>query len=138
MRNHVNSCVLYRERIYGFDESNLKCLDFNSGKVLWSEGKFGKGSLIIADEKLLIFSEKGMLAVAEAAADGYHEIASAQVIGGNSTWALPVLANGRIYCRSLEKLIALDVSGKSIAFDPLTQSNSLRLVSATQPLPVSQ
>jgi hypothetical protein len=34
------------------------------------------------------------------------------VIGGNSTWAPPVLSNGRIYCRSLAELICLDVSGK--------------------------
>lgn len=112
MRNHVNSCVLYAGHLYGFDEKDLKCVDFESGKVKWSEGSFGKGSLIVADGKLLIYSDNGRLATAEATPGGYKEISTAQVLGGKSTWSLPTLANGKIFCRSSENLIALDVAGK--------------------------
>jgi outer membrane protein assembly factor BamB len=110
MRTHVSSCVLWNGHIYGFDENELKCLDFATGKVKWAEKSYGKGSLMLADGKLILYSEGGKLGVAEASPAKFRELASAQVLGGKSTWAAPVLANGKIYCRSLENLVALDVS----------------------------
>jgi outer membrane protein assembly factor BamB len=112
MRNHVNSCVLVNGFLYGFDEKDLKCVEMATGNVRWSESSFGKGSLIFADGKLIIYSDNGRLATAEANAAAYKEISSAQVLGGKNTWSLPVLANGRIYCRSGENLVALDVASK--------------------------
>lgn len=110
MRNHVNSCVLWQGHIYGFDDNDLKCLEFATGKVKWSDRGFGKGSLIIADGKLIVYSDSGKLAVADASPESFKELSRAQVLGGKSTWAAPVLANGKIYCRSLEKLAALNAA----------------------------
>lgn len=109
MRNHVNSCVLWQGHLYGFDESELRCLDLQTGDVKWTDRSHGKGSLIVADGKLIIYSDRGKLSTAEASSAGYKELASAQVLGGRSTWAVPVLANGKIYCRSLENLVCLEV-----------------------------
>ena len=66
----------------------------------------------MADGKLIVYSENGKLAVAEASPTVFKPIANAQVLGGRTTWVTPVLANGTIYCRSMEKLIALDVRQK--------------------------
>jgi len=77
--------------------------------VKWSEKRFGKGSLMLADGKLILYSQSGKLATAEPSPDGYKEIASAPALAGKDTWAVPVLANGRIYCRSLDKMVCLDV-----------------------------
>jgi outer membrane protein assembly factor BamB len=112
MRTHVSSCVLWENNIYGFDDDALECLDFQTGEVKWSTKTFGKGSLMIADGKLIIYSDNGRLALAEASPAGFKQIASAQVLGGKSTWSVPVLANGKIYCRSLEKMVCLDVKGQ--------------------------
>ena len=109
MRNHVNSSVLWQGHLYGFDDKELKCLDFRTGEAKWSQKSFGKGALIIADGKLIVFSDSGKLAIAEASPQGYQELSSAQVLGGKDTWPIPVLANGKIYCRSLETLVCLDV-----------------------------
>lgn len=118
MRNHVNSCVLWKGHLYGFDEGSLKCLDFATGEVKWSEGKYGKGSLMIADGKLLLYGEKGQLGLAELSPEAYKEMAFVQALevrssypGGaaKQTWAAPVLANGKIYCRSQDDLVCLDV-----------------------------
>ncbi len=117
MRNHANSCVLWKGCLYGFDESTLKCLDFATGTVQWGEKKYGKGSLMVADGKLIIYSERGQLGLAEATPEGYKELAFVQALtvrssypGGaaKQTWAVPVLANGRIYCRSQDDLVCLD------------------------------
>jgi outer membrane protein assembly factor BamB len=109
MRNHVATCVLWQGNLYGFDESELKCLAFDTGEQKWAEGKFGKGNLMLADGKLIIYSQTGTVAVAEASPAGFKELASYKVFEGKDTWAPPVLANGRLYCRSANDLVCLDV-----------------------------
>ena len=113
MRNHFNSCVLWEGYFYGFDESELKCLDFKTGAVKWSQGGLGKGSLMVADGKLIILSERGKLVIAPASPDGFKELAGAQILKGKC-WTMPVLANGKIYARNNPdgQLVCVDVSGK--------------------------
>lgn len=109
MRNHVNSCVRLDQRLYGFDEGELRALDWNSGEVKWSTRDYGKGSLIAADGKLILYGQRGQLGLAAVNPDSYTPLAQFQALGGRDTWAPPVLANGRIYVRSLDKLAAFDV-----------------------------
>lgn len=112
MRNHFNSCVLWQGHLYGVDEKELRCLVFDTGEVKWSEKSVGKGSLMMADGKLIVLSEKGELMVAEASAAAFKPISRAQVLGGKC-WSTPVLANGKIYCRNAAgDVVAVDVSGK--------------------------
>ena len=112
MCNQMNPSVLIKGHLYGFDENELRCVDFNSGAVKWRELKFGKGSVMAADGKLIILGDRGLLGLAKVSSTGYAELASAQVIGGKDVWVVPVLANGRIYCRSKADLVCLDVGGK--------------------------
>jgi outer membrane protein assembly factor BamB len=113
IRNHFNSCVLLAGHIYGFDEKTLKCLDMATGREKWSKEGLGKGSLMAADGKLIILSEKGKLVIAEAAPTGFKEISSAQILAGKC-WTVPVLANGRIYARNaVGDLVCVDVAGST-------------------------
>src|ERR1043166_7511315 len=109
MRNHVNSCVLLDGYLYGYDDRELKCLDWKTGQVKWSTPAYGKGSLMVADGKLILYGQSGKLGLAEATPAAFKEICSFQALGGKDTWANPVLANGRLYVRSLEKMVAFDV-----------------------------
>jgi len=121
MRNHANSCVLWKGYLYGFDESELKCLDVATGEVKWAEKKYSKGSVMLADGKLILYSNRAKLGLAEATPDGYKELAYVPALemrekypgGANKdTWAVPVLANGKIYCRSHDDLVCLDVKAQ--------------------------
>ena len=112
MRTHFNSCVLLKGYLYGFDETTLKCLSGPTGEVQWSKKRLGKGSLMVADDKLIILGDSGVLAIAEATHEAYRELARAKVIRG-LTWTVPVLSGGRIYVRSHPgHLVCLDVRGK--------------------------
>jgi outer membrane protein assembly factor BamB len=112
MRNHFNSCLLISSHLYGFDEDELKCLEFATGTVKWTQNGLGKGALMAADGKLIVLSEKGELVVAPADPAGFKPAARAQVLGGKC-WTTPVLSNGRIYCRNAAgSVVCLDVSGK--------------------------
>jgi len=116
MASQFSSPVYSDGHLYGIDgnagKGELKCIDFKTGKVKWSENT-GFGSLMAADGKLIILNEKGMLSIAKLSPGGYSEIASAKVMNpkGAKCWTMPVLCNAMIYCRdSKGKLVCIDVS----------------------------
>ena len=87
-----------------------EAVDWETGDVKWTKRGLGKGSLMIADGKLIIMSDKGQLVIAEASPGSYNELASAKVLSG-LCWTVPVLSNGKIYCRSHPGLlVCVDVS----------------------------
>jgi outer membrane protein assembly factor BamB len=112
MRSSFASCVLWNDHLYGFDDVRLTCLTFATGEVDWQQEGFGKGSLMLADGKLIIQGEKGDLVIAEASPTGFKELARAKVLTGKC-WVVPVLANGRLYCKNnAGDLLCLEVSEK--------------------------
>ena len=112
MRNHFNSSVLWKGHLYGFDESALVCMAFDSGETKWKKDGLGKGSLMLADGQLIVLGERGDLVIAPASPDAYTETARAKVLG-KRCWVVPVLANGRLYCKNNEgDVVCLDVSGR--------------------------
>ncbi len=57
-------------------------------------------------------TEKGEWSGAEATPAAFKPISRAQVLSGKC-WTMPVLSNGKIYCRNAKgDLVCLDVSGK--------------------------
>ncbi|MCX6905499.1 MAG: hypothetical protein NTW03_18885, partial [Verrucomicrobia bacterium] len=75
----------------------------------WAAKNYGKGAVTFADGKLILYGQTGKLGLAEATPEAFKEISSFQALAGKDTWANPVLANGRLYVRSLDKMVALDV-----------------------------
>jgi len=114
MRNHMNCSMLYKGYIYGFDEQNLKCIDFKDGSEKWSDGSFGKGALMMStDGRMIIMSDKGELGVARAEPGGFKQIARAPILPKGKCWTVPVLADSKIYARNAAgDAVCVDVSGK--------------------------
>jgi outer membrane protein assembly factor BamB len=116
MRNQVNSSVLVDGFLYGVDgvagpspNASLKCVDLQNGAVKWNYPDLGGGSLMVADGKIIALSDKGELFTAAASPQGFTPISRVQVLGGRC-WTVPVLANGRLYCRNAKgDLLCLDV-----------------------------
>lgn len=112
LRNHMASSVLWEGHLYGVDENQLRCVVFDTGEVKWTDKVSGKGTLSMADGKLLVLSERGELLVANPSPAGFKPIVRAQVVGGKC-WTAPTLANGKIYVRTGPgDLVCVDVSGK--------------------------
>ena len=108
MKNQMAGAVLWDAHLYGFDDKLLKCIDLE-GKELWRERGLGQGALMAADGRLIVISEQGELVVARATPEGYQELSRAKVLDGDVCWTMPVLANGRIYCRNhAGDLVCLD------------------------------
>ena len=117
VRAHFSSPVVIGGYVYGVDgqggdkDSQLKCLDLKTGKVLWTSPKSSTGSLAAADGKLIWITGNGELVVVEANPASYKELARAQVTGGKC-WTAPVLADGKIYVRNAKgEVVCVDVKG---------------------------
>jgi outer membrane protein assembly factor BamB len=104
LKNQFNSSILIGEHLYGIDgdqnsRCSLKCVSLADGKELWSEKSIGFGSLMAADGRLIILTEKGELVIAKASAEKFDEISRAQILSGRC-WSAPVLANGQLFARN--------------------------------------
>ncbi len=90
--------------------AELKCVEWDTGKVRWAQKGFGQGSFLNAGDKLLLLSDKGELTAARFSPEKFELIRRDQVIGG-TCWTPPILANGRLYVRnSAGDLVCLEVA----------------------------
>ena len=113
MRNHHASSVLVGDHLYGFSSAILTAMRFDTGEVAWRDRSVGKGSLVHADDRLYLFSERGVVALAEASPEGYREHGRFSLETGSlPTWSHPVVSNGQLYLRDQDTIYAYDVRGK--------------------------
>jgi outer membrane protein assembly factor BamB len=110
MRNHHASSVLVGEHLYGFSSSILTSLAFDTGKVAWRDRSVGKGSLAYADERLYLYSENGVVGLADASPAGYVERGRFTLSTGRaSTWSHPIITNGLLILRDQDRVYAYDI-----------------------------
>ena len=83
-------------------------MDLQTGKVLWSAERFGAGSVTLAGNRLVIVRETGELVLAAASPKSFRQIASAQLLPPTLR-AYPALANGLLYVRNDDTLVAVDL-----------------------------
>lgn len=104
MKNDFSTCVYHDGYIYGFHIAALRCISAETGEVKWSKRGFGKGSLIIVDDKLMVLSDKSKLAIAKASPEAYMELGWVQAMEPGKAWTAPSYHKGRVYVRNLEEI----------------------------------
>ena len=77
-------------------------------KCLWSTERFGAGSVTLAGNRLVIVRESGELVLAAASPNSFQQIATAQMLPP-TVRAYPALADGILYVRNDDTLVALDL-----------------------------
>ena len=113
MRNHHASSVLIGDHLYGFSSAILTAMRFDSGEVSWRDRSVGKGAIVFADDRLYLFSERGVVGLAEANPQGYREHGRFTLeTGARPTWSHPVVADGKLYLRDQDTIRAYDVRAK--------------------------
>lgn len=122
MQNHHGGVILHDGTLYGANGGNsggyLLALDFRTGKVLWDQRAEGrkapKGSVAFADGRIYYRTEDGPVLLIEPSPKEYLERGRFDQPGrsGKPAWAHPVVANGRLYLRDQDVLLAYDVRAK--------------------------
>ncbi len=113
LENHHGGMVRLGEHLFGTDNATLRCVEMKTGQVLWSDRGVGKGSVVLADGRLICRSERGPLALVEATPEGYRERGRFDQPdrSGESAFTYPVIAGGRLYLRDQDTLFCYDVRG---------------------------
>jgi len=132
---HWTRPVLLNGFLYAFSGRNepdgvLRCVEFNSGRIAWeraegwpnaghaklAEGEkppdvYGRGSMILADGKLIALGEAGLLGLFKPNPNALEEIARWQVPQMHyPCWTAPVLADKHLYLRDEDHLVCYDLA----------------------------
>ncbi len=121
--SEMQTPIFHRDHIFGVtskDAGELKeqmvCLNLQ-GRQVWTSGaanRFGPfgGPYIIADGKIFVTDDHGVLTLLEATPKGYRQLARAKVLSGKDSWAPMAIAGGRLIVRDSKTMICLDVRKK--------------------------
>ncbi|MGE5195503.1 MAG: PQQ-binding-like beta-propeller repeat protein [Deltaproteobacteria bacterium] len=110
IRPYYNDLVVHQEHIYGFDGAFFTCVDLENGRAKWKARGYGNGQVLLLpdQDRLLILSETGEVALVDAKPDGHRERCKFQAITGK-TWNHPVVAHGRLYVRNGEEAACFEL-----------------------------
>jgi outer membrane protein assembly factor BamB len=114
MRNHHASSVLVGDHLYGFSSSILTVLKFDTGATVWRDRSVGKGSLIVGDNRLYLYSEDSVVGLADASPDGYRERGRFTLPqqSGLPTWSHPIIADGLLVIRDQDTVYSYNVRAR--------------------------
>jgi outer membrane protein assembly factor BamB len=103
-------------------DAHFRCVEYKTGKVLWDRDEswpphstrtpsvYGRGSAILADGKLIVLGEGGLLGLFKVSPEKAEEISRFQVPQLHyPCWAAPVLCNKRLFLRSEDALVCFDM-----------------------------
>lgn len=90
----------------------LKCLDAETGKVLWSGERYGPGQMLLDKQTLIIVSgDKGAVSLVAADPQAYRELDRLEVFN-HKTWNTPALAGDRLFMRNQTEIACLKLARK--------------------------
>ena len=109
--------VLVDGYLYGtsHNKAQLICLEMATGKLVWSTKEIKQGAVVYADGMLYIYEgpKSGVVSLVKAVPAGFERTGKFAVTEGtNNHWAHPTIANGRLYIRHGDALIAYNIAGK--------------------------
>lgn len=94
--------------VFGLDEGTLTCIDLQTGKRRWKQGRYGYGQMLLVEDKLLILTEEGDVVLVPATPEPSRELARFHAIDGK-TWNHPVLSRGRLLGRNSDEAACFDL-----------------------------
>lgn len=110
---HHGGAVLVDGIIYGAASNGTwYALDAESGEVLASRRRLGKGSVVYADGRLYGYVESGDALLVDPDPESFTVVGEFEVEHGRGQhWAHPVISDGVLYIRHGDVLMAYDIAG---------------------------
>ncbi len=103
LENHHGGIVSVGDYVYLLTNRELVCLNVKTGETAWSNRSVGKGSITVADGKLIVRSEgsDGTIALVEASPEAYKEISrfNQPDRSDKNSWTYPLIVDGKMYIR---------------------------------------
>jgi outer membrane protein assembly factor BamB len=127
MQSHWSTPIYHEGYLYGSSgrhESNaeLRCIELETGKVMWSRPGLTRTSLLMVDGHLVCLAEEGHLLLLKVNPHKYEELArlevrapgekpgsEGQLLVEYPCWAAPILSHGLLYVRGKDRLVCLEL-----------------------------
>ena len=125
---HWTTPIYHDGYLYAFSgrnepDAHFRSVEFKTGKVMWDRDEswpphsttipavYGRGSAILADGRLIVLGEGGLLGMFKPDPEKPQELCQFQVSQLHyPCWAAPVLSNKRLFLRSEDALVCLELS----------------------------
>lgn len=126
-RAHWATPILIDGYLYGSSgrnpaDSDLRCVRWQDGQVMWTDRRHERSSLLAVDGYLLVWGEYGHLDLIKPDATALNQIKScdfSQVQAGDGRplleypcWAAPVLSHGLLYLRGNDRMVCFRLIAK--------------------------
>jgi len=119
MALHWNTPIEHAGYLYGSSgyhapEAELRCVEWKTGRVEWSEPDMGRSSLLLVGDIFVCLSEDGVLRLIRATPEKYDELAEWQPTAADGAallsypaWSAPALAHGLLYVQGKDRLLCI-------------------------------
>jgi outer membrane protein assembly factor BamB len=123
---HWTTPILHNGFVYAFSgrnepDASFRCVELKTGKLMWERNEswpphstltppvYGRGSAIMADGKLIVLGEGGLLGLFKVNPNKPEEISKFQIPQLHyPCWAAPVLSRKKVYLRSEDRLLCFN------------------------------
>ena len=102
LRSKFADMILLDGFVYSLDDGILACLEAETGKRRWKQGRFGHGQLLLVGDLLLVLSETGELALIEPNPKSFNELGRITVLHAK-TWNTPAISGRKLLVRNHEE-----------------------------------
>jgi outer membrane protein assembly factor BamB len=130
MQTHWNTAVYHEGYLYGSSgrhETNaeLRCIEWKTGKVMWSVPDLTRCSLMYVDGHFVCLGEDGILRLLKATPEKYEMVAGVLLVDKSvepnlltgrrpqllvpPCWAAPILSHGLLYVRGDDRVVCLEL-----------------------------
>lgn len=104
----ISGMIEYKGTVFGVSDKRKMWagVDYESGETVFTSRDFKPGSFILADDKFLMFSDAGEVALANPSKNGFEIVSRFQIPSGiaSMSFAHPVIYNGILYIRYQDNL----------------------------------
>jgi outer membrane protein assembly factor BamB len=119
MALHWNTPIEHEGYLYGSSgyhapDAELRCVEWATGNVMWSEPGMGRSSLLLVDGTLVSLSEDGTIRLLRPNPKEYEEVAKWEMTTSDGSpllpqpaWAAPALSRGLLYVVGRNRLVCL-------------------------------
>jgi outer membrane protein assembly factor BamB len=122
---HWNTPVYHNGYLYGCsaryaNTAELRCVEWATGKVMWSKKGLGLCSLLLVDDHFVCLTEEGPLLLLKVNPNKYEEVSALELLDPSKPgkqvplleypcWAAPILSHGLLYLRGKDRLVCVEL-----------------------------
>ena len=102
----------------------MRCVEWETGKVMWSQPELTRSSLLYVDGHFVCLGEDGTLRLIRATPERFEQLAEAQPVDESRpcgrgepsgrllrypAWAAPILSHGLLYARGRDRVACFEL-----------------------------